>query len=153
MTGKKVPPLALEKEKESRAPRVIIARRFTFSAGHRYYREEWTREENERVFGACIHPHGHNYTLEVILTGALDPRTGMIVNLSEVKRCVNEILERYDHRFLNEDHPAFKERIPTTEMIALTLAEEIATVLPKGCRLVRLRLYETEDLFAEVELP
>lgn len=132
--------------------RIEITRRFYFSAGHRYYIRDLSPEENRKLFGDCVNPHGHNYVLEVSLSGPLDPRTGMIINLTEVKNRVNQVLFRYDHRFLNDDHPAFASRIPTTEMIALTLAEEIAPLLPPPCKLTRVRLYETEDLFAEVEL-
>lgn len=132
--------------------RIEITRRFYFSAGHRYFLTELSEEENRTLFGECVNPHGHNYTLEVSLSGSLDPRTGMIINLSEVKSLVQGVLSRYDHRFLNDDHPAFKVRLPTTEMIALTLAEEISAVLPSSCHLSRIRVYETEDLFAEVEL-
>jgi 6-pyruvoyltetrahydropterin/6-carboxytetrahydropterin synthase len=131
--------------------RVEITRRFYFSAGHRYYLPDLSEEENRRLFGECVHPHGHNYVLDVTLTGPLDPKTGMIINLSEVKAIVHKILTRYDHRFLNDDHPTFKIRLPTTEMIALTLAEEISAVIPPPCQLKRVRVYETDDLFAEVE--
>ena len=71
-------------------PEVTISRRFDFSASHRYYREEWSKEENTRVFGLCALPngHGHNYTLEVAVAGAPDPVTGMVVNLVDLEDAV-----------------------------------------------------------------
>lgn len=132
------------------APRVLITRRFDFSASHQYLRPDWTAAQNEAAFGPNVRQHGHNYRLEVSLEGPIDPLTGMIMNLTEVKRIVGRVLERYDHRNLNVDHPAFAERLPTTEHIAMQLAQEIAPALPGGVRLARIRLWETEDLFAEV---
>lgn len=132
------------------ATRVLITRRFDFSASHHYWRTEWSAAENEAAFGPNVRQHGHNYRLEVSIEGPVDPQTGMILNLTEVKHLVGRVLERYDHRNLNVDHPAFSDRLPTTEHIALQLASEIAPALPDGVRLARVRLWETDDLFAEV---
>ncbi len=132
------------------APRVLITRRFDFSASHHYHRPEWTEAENAAAFGPNVRQHGHNYRLDVSIEGPIDPQTGMILNLTEVKHLVGRVLERYDHRNLNIDHPAFADRLPTTEHIAIQLAFEIAPALPGGVRLARVRLWETEDLFAEV---
>jgi 6-pyruvoyltetrahydropterin/6-carboxytetrahydropterin synthase len=129
---------------------VLITRRFDFSASHHYHRPEWTQAENEAAFGPNVRQHGHNYRLDVSIEGPIDAQTGMILNLTEVKHIVGRVLERYDHRNLNVDHPAFAERLPTTEHIAIQLALEIAPALPEGVRLARVRLWETEDLFAEV---
>lgn len=134
-------------------PVVRITRRFDFSASHRYWVDDWSAAENEERFGLNVRQHGHNYVLEVTLTGPVDPVTGMILNLADVKRLVNEVLERYDHRNLNVDHPAFAETLPTTEQIAMQLAREIGERVDDPARLDRIRLWETEDLFAEVLLP
>jgi len=130
--------------------KVRITRRFHFSASHHYWLAALSAEENERRFGKNTRTHGHNYVLEVTLDGPVDPQTGMIMNLTEVKRIVNRILERYDHRNLNRDHPAFAAQLPTTEQIALQLANEIGAKLAAPVTLHRIRLWETEDLFAEV---
>ena len=129
---------------------VLISRRFDFSSSHRYYREEWSEEENERVFGLCALPngHGHNYTLEVAVTGEADPETGMVINLVDLKSAVDGVLEGFDHKHLNLDTPYFTERIPTTENIAVVLWDLIEREL-RGGKLHRLRLYETDDLFVE----
>ena len=130
---------------------VLTTRRFMFSAAHRYWRDDWTVERNQAVFGKCTneHGHGHNYTLYVTVAGPVDADTGMVINVTELKRIVNRLLEQFDHRHLNHDTPYFKDRIPTTENIVQVLWQLIAPQLPESIRLYRLRLYETEDLYAE----
>ena len=95
---------------------VYATRKFTFSAGHRYWRPEWSAEENARVFGSLTVAHGHNYTLDVTVRGEIDPRTGMVMDLGELKRVVGEaVIRRFDHADLNQD-PLFPAgTIPTTE--------------------------------------
>lgn len=134
--------------------RVTLTRKFEFSASHRYWREDWTKEKNEAHFGECISPfgHGHNYELYVTVQGPIDPATGMIINLTGLKALVNDVLNEFDHKFLNLDTPYFKKRIPTTENIAAVLFELIAEKLRDytGVLLKRIRLYERSDLYAEV---
>ncbi len=133
--------------------RVSISRKFEFSASHRYWREEWTAKKNNEVFGKCTSPygHGHNYELHVTLSGPIDPKTGMIVNLTEVKKRVSGILEDFDHKYLNLDNVHFKDLVPTTENIALVLFRLIdADLSHDGFELLKVRLYEKSDLYAEV---
>jgi 6-pyruvoyltetrahydropterin/6-carboxytetrahydropterin synthase len=131
-------------------PSVTISRRFDFSSSHRYYREEWSEEENTRVFGLCALPngHGHNYTLEVAVVGEPDPDTGMVINLVDLEAAVTGVVREFDHKHLNLDTPYFTERIPTTENLATVLWELIDARL-EGAALNRIRLYETDDLFVE----
>lgn len=132
---------------------VTATRRFEFSAAHRYWRDDWSQEENERVFGKCTSPygHGHNYTLDVSVTGAVDERSGMVMNMTDLKAIVNTVLEEFDHKHLNEDTPYFKELIPTTENIVRVLWRLIAARLPADVRLAHLRLYEMNDLWADYD--
>ena len=129
---------------------VTISRRFDFSASHRYYRDDWSEEENRRVFGLCALPngHGHNYALEVAVTGEPDPVTGMVVNLVDLKAAVEGVLTGFDHKNLNLDTPWFADRQPTTENLAAVLWRLIGEALPCAS-LARLRLYETDDLYVE----
>ncbi|MDA0798345.1 MAG: 6-carboxytetrahydropterin synthase [Chloroflexi bacterium] len=129
---------------------VLISRRFDFSSSHRYYRDEWSEEENRRVFGLCALPngHGHNYTLEVAVWGAPDPTTGMVINLVDLQAAVEVVLEQFDHKHLNLDTPYFADRIPTSENLAAVLWDLIGEELV-GATLNRLRLYETDDLYVE----
>ncbi len=133
---------------------VTISKKFEFSASHRYWRDDWSKEKNERIFGLCVSPygHGHNYELHVTVKGPIDAQTGMIINLSTLKQLVNEIMVQFDHKFLNLDTPYFKERIPTTENIALVLFELIEQKLAAypDLQLQRVRLYERHDIYADV---
>ena len=133
---------------------ITVSKKFEFSASHRYWRDDWSEQKNKEVFGRCTSPygHGHNYELHVTVKGPIDPQTGMIINLSTLKQLVNEIVAQFDHKFLNLDTPYFKDRIPTTENIALTLFDLIKKKLaevPK-IRLYKIRLYERHDIYAEV---
>ena len=131
-------------------PAVTISRRFDFSASHRYHRDDWSEEENRRVFGLCALPngHGHNYALEVAVSGEPDPVTGMVVNLVDLKEAVEGVLAGFDHKNLNLDTPWFADRQPTTENLAAVLWRLIGEALP-GAALARLRLYEADDLYVE----
>jgi 6-pyruvoyltetrahydropterin/6-carboxytetrahydropterin synthase len=123
-------------------------RRFTFSAGHRYVVEAWSREENERVFGRLTVPHGHNYTLDVTVRGPIDPETGMVIDLGGLKAVVGElIIERFDHADLNAD-PAFRGRVPTSENIAIVVWDLLTPKLG-GERLWQVRVWEDPTLYVD----
>lgn len=133
---------------------VSISKKFEFSASHRYWRDDWPKEKNFEHFDLCTSPygHGHNYELHVTVSGPIDPDTGMIINLTLLKKAVNEILENFDHKYLNMDTPYFKDKIPTTENIALELFKQINGKItkPGGLQLQQIRLYERHDLYVDV---
>ena len=133
---------------------ILITKKFEFSASHRYWVNKWTKEKNETIFGLCTSPygHGHNYELHVTISGEVDPVTGMIINLSDLKKYVNKVLEEFDHKYLNLDTPYFKDQVPTTENIAKILFERIDRILQGGGKFMlhRIRLYEKSDLYVEV---
>lgn len=123
-------------------------RRFAFSAGHRYWVDAWSAEENQRVFGRLTVPHGHNYTLDVTIRGPIDERTGMVIDLSELKRVVTEaVVDRFDHADLNAD-PLFRGRVPTTENIAAAVWELLAAKIGAD-RLWRVRVWEDPTLYVD----
>jgi 6-pyruvoyltetrahydropterin/6-carboxytetrahydropterin synthase len=123
-------------------------RRFSFSAGHHYWVEEWDAGENERAFGRLTVPHGHNYTLDVTIRGAIDERTGMVIDLGELKRVVNEtVVERFDHADLNAD-ALFRGRVPTTENIATAVWDLLAPKLGPD-RLWQVRVWEDPTLYVD----
>ena len=133
---------------------VYITRKVEFSASHLYHNPEFSPEENRRIFGKCNNPHGHghNYVLEVTVAGEPDPRTGMVLDLKELKDILQrEILDRMDHRFLNYEVPELAGKIPTTETIAMTIWTLLAPrINDRGQgRLHRVRLYETPDLYVD----
>lgn len=130
---------------------IYVTRRAEFSASHFYHNPDWTAEENRRVFGKCNNPlgHGHNYTVEVTVAGPVNPTTGMVVDLKEVKALVEqEVLQRMDHKFLNKEVPAFAGKLPTTENIAVEIWSWLAPKLALG-KLHQIRVYETPDLYAD----
>lgn len=131
----------------------LLTKKMEFSASHRYWNPEWSEEKNREVFGksAGPHGHGHNYSLEVTVEGEVDPRTGMIINLYDLKTVMKDVLEDFDHKHLNDDNPHFRDLIPTTENIARVLWEIFEDRLGQSgrCRLYRIRLYETPDLYVD----
>lgn len=130
--------------------RASSTRRFTFAAGHRYWVEGWSADENARVFGRLTVPHGHGYTLDVTVSGEIDERTGMLIDLGELKRVVNEtVVERFDHADLNAD-PLFRDRVPTTENIAIAVWELLAPKLGPD-RLARVRVWEDPTLYVDYD--
>jgi 6-pyruvoyltetrahydropterin/6-carboxytetrahydropterin synthase len=130
---------------------VLLTKRLEFSASHRYIKLEWDEAKNRAVFGLCYNPpaHGHNYLLEVTVCGEVDPTTGMVVNLFDLKRVLLDVLEEFDHKNLNLDMPYFSDRIPTSENFARLLWTKLAPQRDIGT-LHTVRLCEDEDLYAEV---
>lgn len=134
---------------------VLLTRKAEFSSSHYYWSDDLSSEENLRLFGKCANRngHGHNYTLEVTVAGEVDPVSGFMVDLKQLKELMNrEVIDIYDHRHLNLEVPEFRKSIPTTENIAIAiwkrLQPSIATKLA-GARLHRVRVYEMPDLFAD----
>ena len=132
---------------------MLITKRVEFSASHICRNPLLSDRENEELFGAAANPHGHghNYVLEVTLEGQPDPVTGMVIDLKKLKEIVNqEVVEPYDHRFLNYEVPPFDRVVPTPENIALDVWKRLSPRLSKnGCRLHGVRVYETPDLYVD----
>jgi 6-pyruvoyltetrahydropterin/6-carboxytetrahydropterin synthase len=123
-------------------------RRFAFAAGHHYRVGAWSDDENARRFGRLAVPHGHNYALDVTIRGPIDETTGMVVDLGDLKRIVTEaIVDRFDHADLNQD-PLFRDKIPTTEHIAIAIWDLLAAKLGRE-RLWQVRVWEDQTLYAE----
>jgi len=130
---------------------IYLTRKCEFSASHYYHNPQWTEEENRRVFGKCanLNGHGHNYTLEVTVKGNVDPTTGFVVDLKQLKDILNrEVVDAMDHRHLNKEVPEFAAKIPTTENIAIAIWQRLEEKL-NVAKLHRVRLYEMPDLFVD----
>ena len=130
---------------------VYLTRKAEFSAAHYYHNPALSPDENLRIFGKCNNPngHGHNYTLEVTVKGAVDPKSGFVVDLKQLKDIMNrEVLDALDHRHLNKEVAEFANRIPTTENIATAIWQRLVTKLTTA-QLHRVRVYETPDLFVD----
>jgi len=133
---------------------MTLTRKYEFAAAHRLNVPGLTRAQNEELFGKCNSPagHGHNYVVEVTVEGEPDPVTGMMVDLAKLDETVDElVVERYDHKHLNVDLDEFKDRTPTSEVIALEIFNRLDGKLPAHLR--RVRLYETARSYFEVVRP
>ncbi|MGD0307347.1 MAG: 6-carboxytetrahydropterin synthase [Candidatus Acidiferrales bacterium] len=131
---------------------IRITRKVEFSASHIYHNTAFSADENRRIFGKCNNPHGHghNYTLEVTIAGEPDPKTGMVLDLKELKEILQkEIVDRMDHRHLNYEVPELAGKIPTCENVALVIWSLLKPKITTG-KLDRVRLYESADLYADV---
>lgn len=132
---------------------MLITRQVSFSASHACFQPELPEEENRRLYGESANPHGHghNWKAEITLAGRPDPVTGMVFDLKELKRILqNEVVEPFDHRFLNHEVPPFDSVVPTPENIAREMWRRLALRFSgPDVRLYAVRLYETEDLFVD----
>ena len=132
---------------------MLITRRVEFSASHRCSLPALSAEENQRLYGPAANPkgHGHNYVLEVTLSGDPDPVTGMVFDLKELKDVLNRtVVEPMDHRFLNYEVPPFQDVVPTVENVAIEVWKRLTPEFQGGRSLLHsIRLYETEDLYVD----
>lgn len=133
-----------------------LTRRVRFAAAHRYRVAEWSDERNAEVFGLCARPsfHGHTYVCDVTVTGALDPVTGMIVDLGRLDRILErEVRERFDHANINVDVPEFGEggMIPTGENLARFICERVQAALGESATVTEVRVAEDESLSASYQ--
>jgi 6-pyruvoyltetrahydropterin/6-carboxytetrahydropterin synthase len=124
--------------------KIELGRRYRFAASHRLHSPALSEAENTRTFGKCNNPfgHGHNYELEVSLSGEVDPATGMIANLADLDAFVERrVLADFDHKSLNEDVPAFRDVVPTTENLCIEIYNRLKSF--PHATLERVRVQET----------
>lgn len=131
---------------------MLITRTVEFSSSHACRRADLTEEENRRLYGEAANPHGHghNYVAEITLEGEPDPVTGMVYDLKDLKQVIqDEIVDVYDHRFLNYEVPPFDKVVPTTENIVRDVWRRLDPHFDSGVKLRAVRLFETRDLFVD----
>jgi 6-pyruvoyltetrahydropterin/6-carboxytetrahydropterin synthase len=132
---------------------MLITKRVEFSASHVCRNPLLSDRENEEMFGAAANPHGHghNYVIDVTVEGDPDPVTGMVLDLKKLKDVVNrEVIQTYDHRFLNVEVPPFDRVVPTAENIAIDIWHRLESHIAKvGAHLHGIRVYETDDLYVD----
>lgn len=129
--------------------KVTVSRRAHFNAAHRLYRADWSDERNEQVFGKCNNPnfHGHNYELIVGVTGAIDPETGYVMDIKDLRDIIEQEVEiPFDHKNLNLDVPDFAKLNPTAENIAVVIWNRIRKRIPED-KDIEVVLYETPRNF------
>jgi 6-pyruvoyltetrahydropterin/6-carboxytetrahydropterin synthase len=130
---------------------LYLTRRENFSAAHRLFLPNLSDEENEKMFGKCSNPnwHGHNYILEVVVAGEIDPTTGFVLNIKKLKEIIREnVIEKVDHKNLNIDTDFMKSIIPTSENITMAIWKQLVDKIPNG-KLYSVKLYETENNYFE----
>ena len=132
---------------------VFITRREQFSAAHKLYREDWSAEKNNEVFGKCANPnwHGHNYQVWVTVKGEQNADTSFVVNLTAVSNIVRDkVVSKLDHRNINLDVHFMKGKLATTETLAVEIWKQIvAPIKNLGCELHCVKIQETENNFVE----
>lgn len=132
---------------------IYITRRERFNAAHKLFREEWTAEKNMEVFGKCSNPnwHGHNYELFVTVKGEINPETGFVIDLKEMKKIIREhVTDKLDHKNVNLDVNFMKDKIASTEILAVEIFNQLQTPIQlQGAQLHAVKLYETENNFVE----
>tara|TARA_B100000963_G_C22522492_1_gene623709 strand:+ start:636 stop:1046 length:411 start_codon:yes stop_codon:yes gene_type:complete len=130
---------------------ITVSRKAHFNAAHRLYNKKWSDEKNSQVFGKCNYPnyHGHNYELIVSVKGKINPETGYVIDMGELKTIIkNEIEDRLDHKNLNLDIPHFSNVIPSAENICIFIYDILRNKIDKDFHL-SVKLYETPRNFVE----
>jgi 6-pyruvoyltetrahydropterin/6-carboxytetrahydropterin synthase len=130
----------------ARPLKISLTRRYRFAASHRLWSAKFSEEENQRLYGKCANPHGHghNYAIEVTITGPVDAATGMIANLGDLDPFVlREVVEPFDSKNLNEEIAEFREQVPTTEVLTREIFRRVKA-FPKA-RVERVRVQETSN--------
>ena len=130
---------------------ITVSRKAHFNAAHRLHNKNWSDEKNHKVFGKCNYQnyHGHNYELIVSVTGKINPETGYVIDMGELKKIIkNEIEERLDHKNLNLDIPHFSNTIPSAENICIYIFDILRDNIDSQFKL-SIRLYETPRNFVE----
>ena len=129
--------------------RIYVTRRETFSAAHRLHSDKLSQEENQELFGPCnnLHGHGHNYSIEVTVSGTPDPVTGMVINISDLKLIMKDkIMAVLDHKNIDKQVDYFRESglVSTTENLALFCWKQLEDDIPSPARLHQVKIWETD---------
>ncbi|MBG16558.1 MAG: 6-pyruvoyl tetrahydrobiopterin synthase [Crocinitomicaceae bacterium] len=130
---------------------ITVIRKEHFNAAHRLHNPNWSDEKNTKIFGKCNNPnfHGHNYDLDVMVSGLIDPETGYLIDMKLLSNLIkSEVLDYMDHKNLNLDVSEFKNLNPTAENIAIVIYNRIDAKLPDNLNL-KIRLYETQRNIVE----
>lgn len=130
---------------------LYVTRREVFSASHKLVNESLSDEENKEIYDKCnnTYGHGHNYTLEVVVAGEVNPKTGYVIDLKELKKIIREnIISKVDHHHFNFDVDFMKGVIPTAENIAIGIWKQLVDKINQG-KLYSVKIFETENNYCE----
>ena len=127
-----------------------LTKQYKFCAAHRYWNPNWSDEKNYQIFGKDVRIHGHNYTLDITISGPINDESGFIVNLSELNKIVKlHVLDVMDHSQIQLDIPWFESKQPSTENMVVFIWEQIVTKIPNPAKLKSIKLRETPTIFTE----
>ena len=132
---------------------IYITRRERFNAAHKLFREDWSDEKNLEIFGKCSNPnwHGHNYELFVTVKGEVNPKTGFVMDLKELKNIIKTyITDKLDHRNVNLDVDFMKDKMASTEVLTMEIYKQLQGPIESyGVKLHKIKLCETENNYVE----
>ncbi|MDP1842590.1 MAG: 6-carboxytetrahydropterin synthase [Sediminibacterium sp.] len=131
---------------------VYLTRLEHFNAAHKLYNNNWSKEQNEAVFGVCANEnwHGHNYDLYVTIKGHPNPDTGFLFDVKELSKLIKQrVIDHLDHKNLNLDVPFLNGQMCSTENLAIAIWKELAPNLPQTVELHCIKLYETPRIYVE----
>lgn len=127
-----------------------LTKQYKFCAAHRYWNPNWSDEKNYQIFGEDVRIHGHNYTLDITISGPINDESGFIVNLFELNKIVKlHVLDVMDHSQIQLDIPWFESKQPSTENMVVFIWEQIVTKIPNPAKLNSIKLRETPTIFTE----
>ena len=128
----------------------FLTKQFKFCAAHQYWNNDWDLEQNTKIFGNDINIHGHNYILDITVVGKINPSSGFIIDIMELKNVVeNNIINQLDHSQIEKDIQWFKGKQPSTENLVLFIWEQIHDKIPNSAKLYKIKLRETPTIFTE----
>jgi 6-pyruvoyltetrahydropterin/6-carboxytetrahydropterin synthase len=129
---------------------LYLTKQYKFCAAHRYWNSNWSDEKNFQVFGEDVRIHGHNYTLDITISGHINDESGFIVNLFELNEIVKiHVLDIMDHSQIELDIPWFKSKQPSTENMVVFIWDQIVGEIPNPAKLQSIKLRETPTIFTE----
>jgi len=127
-----------------------LTKQYKFCAAHRYWNDAWDETRNRQAFGDDVQLHGHNYELDITVTGPISPETGFLVDLMALNKLIQQrVIDNLDHSRIDTDIPWFKNRQPSTEYMVQYIWDQIVNDMPGSTQLVRVRLRETPTIFCE----
>lgn len=128
----------------------FITKQFKFCAAHKYWNDNWTDEKNKEIFEDDIKIHGHNYELDITISGEPSQESGFIINISELKKIVDEhVINILDHSQIQEDIEWFKDRQPSTENLVIFIWNQISPYIKDEIKLHKIKLRETPTIYTE----
>jgi len=128
----------------------FITKQFKFCAAHKYWNNSWDKDKNFEVFGDDIKVHGHNYVLDITITGPINDQSGFVFDIQKLKKIVNKkIISVLDHSQIQDDIPWFKGKQPSTENLVLFIWEQVEPMVDTPAKLHKIKLRETPTIFTE----